>query len=211
MKDVYTDIKKLNGVFEAKGEKNFTFLHVSGCHNAKYDEHWNKTTLNNKDVLVSAKNSMELVSLYLRGIKSISEELYRNSTIIILGDHGKVLDPIKDFSASMMAALFVKPAGESGTPLRISSAPVAHENVWATIFESEGIDYDKNAFAPSVFEVERSFHETGEYPERKFIWTKRKIGMTSYDTVEYCITGPAKDFSSWRVHARNHYDNTLFH
>ncbi len=211
MKDVYKDIlRRLKVGFEAKGEKNFTFLHISGCHNAKYDENWEKSG-HKKDVLVSAKNSMELISSYLNGIKAISEDLYRDSTIIIMGDHGKVLHPLKDFSAPMMTAFFVKPSGEAGTELRISDAPVAQENLWATIFESEGIDYDSTAFAPSVFTVEQNFLESGDYPERKFIWTARKVGMASYDTVEYKITGPARDFSSWHVDARNHYDNTLFH
>ena len=208
-KKLYEDIKSLGGVFETKGEKNFTFIHFNGCHDSLYDENFG--TSGKRNPLVSAKNSMKLIALYLDGIKSISPELYRDSTIIIMGDHGKVEDRMKDFTSPMLAAIFVKPSGESGTPLKISDAPVAQENLWATIFESEGIDdYDRSAFAPSIFEIEREFDENGTYPERKFIWTKRRVGMTTYSTVEYKIVGPARDFSNWTVTERNHYDHPLF-
>lgn len=207
-KKLYNDIQSLNGRFETIGEKNFTFIHFNGCHDSLYDENWGKSGKRNP--IVSAKNSMKLISLYLDSIKAVSEDLYRDSTIIIMGDHGKVIDPMKDFTAPMMAAIFVKPAGSAGTELRISDAPVAQENLWATIFESEGIDFDRTAFAPSIFEIEREFDENRIYPERKFIWTKRKVGMTTYSTVEYKIIGSARDFSNWTVVDRNHYDHPLF-
>lgn len=213
LKSAYGYIVGQDGNFQTKGEKNFSFIHVSGCHEASYDINWKKRNGNKESqqaVLVSAKHSMDMISTYIKNMKAISEDLYRDSTIIIVGDHGKVKNRMKDLSEPMVTALFVKPAGVAGTPLKTSQAPVAHENLWATIFESEGLAYDTEFFAPSVFTIEEEFNATGAYHERTFHWTKRRPGMTSYDLVEYKINGRARDFKNWKVNARKHYDTTLF-
>ena len=213
LKSSYNYVKNQDGNFQAKGEKNFSFIHISGCHEASYDVNWNKRKGNKESqqaVLVSAKHSMDTISTYIKNMKSVSEELYKNSTIIILGDHGKVHDRMKDLTEPMVTALFVKPAGVAGTPMKTSDAPVSQANLWATIFESEGLAYNTEFFAPSVFTVEEQYVATGRVPERTFNWTKRKPGMTSYDLVEYKINGRARDFANWRVNARKHYNTTLF-
>lgn len=213
LKSVRDYINAQDGNFQTKGDKNFSFIHVSGCHDASYDKNWNKkkgSIETQSDVLISAMHSMNIIGTYIENLKSISEDLYKNSTIIILGDHGKVENRLKDFDDPMLTALFVKPAGVSGTPMQTSSAPVAQENLWATIFESEGLAYDTEFFAPSVFTVEEQFNLTGIYPERKVSWTKRIVGMTSYDLVEYKINGNARDFDNWEVYARKHYNHALF-
>lgn len=208
LKRNYQDVKKADGNFTADFEKNFSFIHVTGCHNAEYDVNWKKS--GKRDCVISAKNSMELVTLYLQNMKNISPELYRDSTIIILGDHGKVQNRTKKFKDAMLTALFVKPAGVDGRELTVSSAPVSHENLWATIFESEGVDYDATAFKPSVFYVEEEFARSHEYPERKFIWNKRKPDLASYDSIVYKINGEARDFGNWKIESSTYYNHPLF-
>lgn len=208
LKNAYLDVKKYDGAFKTKGEKNFTFIHVSGCHSADYDENWNATK--KTDVLVSAKNSMEMIKLYLDNMKKISPERYRKSTIVILGDHGKVENRTKKFKRAMLTALFVKPSNAAETELKISPAPVSHENLWATIFESEGISFDESKWKPSVFAVEKEFEKTGVYPERKFIWNKRRKNLACYDSIVYKINGKARDFKNWVIDSETFYDHPLF-
>lgn len=208
LKNAYDDLKAKDGSFQTKGEKNFSFIHVSGCHSADYDKNWKKTY--KKDFLVSAKNSLELIGLYIKNMKEISPDLYRDSTIIILGDHGKVENRTKKFKDSMVTALFVKPSGVSGTPLKTSNAPVSHENLWPTIFESEQIVYNQAEWKPSVFTVEKQFQETGVYPERKFIWNRRNSNLASYDSIVYKINGSAREFKNWSIGSVTFYDHPLF-
>ncbi|MBO5411701.1 MAG: hypothetical protein J6A38_01290 [Clostridia bacterium] len=211
LKDAYDDIKAFDGNFTATDGKSFSFIHVSGCHYAKHDTEWNKATgKEKKDIIASARNSMELVNTYLRNMKAISPELYRDSTIVILGDHGKVGDRLARFSEPMLTAMFVKPSGASNTPLKISSAPVSHENLWPTIFESEGLAYDKTAWKQSVFEIERAYNSTGASPERKFIWTKRRKNLDSYDAIVYKINGKARDFNNWTIESETYYGHPIF-
>ncbi|MBQ2701989.1 MAG: hypothetical protein IJF64_03270, partial [Clostridia bacterium] len=208
LRNAYYDLKARDGEFQTKGEKNFSFIHVSGCHSADYDKNWKKT--GKKDFLVSAKNSMELVGLYIQNMKAVSPDLYRDSTIVIMGDHGKVENRTKKFKKAMLTALFVKPSGVAGTPLKTSNAPVSHENLWATIFESEGISYSKESWKPSVFTVEKEFKATGVYPERKFIWNRRNSNLASYDSIVYKIKGDARDFDNWSIAETTFYDHPLF-
>lgn len=208
LRNAYEDLKEHDGNFKIKDEKHFSFIHVSGCHTADYDENWKKTS--KKDFVLSAKNSMELIGLYIKNMKKISPELYRDSTIVILGDHGKVEKRTQPFKRAMLTALFVKPAGAADTPLATSSAPVSHENLWATIFESEGIEYDTNVWKPSVFTVEKDFNATGVYPERKFIWNKRQPNLASYDCIVYKINGKAADFDNWKIESSTFYNHPLF-
>ena len=208
LRNAYYDLKARDGEFQTKGEKNFSFIHVSGCHSADYDKNWKKT--GKKDFLVSAKNSMELVGLYIQNMKAVSPDLYRDSTIVIMGDHGKVENRTKKFKKAMLTALFVKPSGVAGTPLKTSNAPVSHENLWATIFESEGISYSKESWKPSVFTVEKEFKATGVYPERKFIWNRRNSNLASYDSIVYKIKGNARDFDNWSIAETTFYDHPLF-
>ena len=208
LKHAYKDLKEHDGNFKTKDEKHFSFIHVSGCHTADYDKNWKKT--HKKDFVVSAKNSMELIGLYIKNMKAVSPDLYRDSTIVILGDHGKVENRTQKFKDAMLTALFVKPAGVAGTALTTSSAPVSHENLWATIFESEGIAYDRSNWKPSVFTVEQEFNATGKYPERKFIWNKRRPNMGSYDSIVYKINGKARDFKNWEIESSTFYNHPLF-
>ena len=123
---------------------------------------------------------------------------------------GYELTPMKDLSQPMVTALYVKPAGVYGAAMQTSNAPVAQENLWATIFESEGILDYSTELSPSVFTVAEKFAADGIYPTRQFSWTKRKPRMTSYDLVEYEVTGSARDFNSWSVISREHFDHPLF-
>lgn len=208
----YKQIKEKVGSFATDGEKNFTFIHISGCHTADYGIDWEKNhgIATTSDYVVSAKLSIDIVNMYLDNMKAISPKLYHDSTIIILGDHGRVKLRTAMFDESMLTALFVKPSGKSGGPLKISDAPVSHENLWATIFQSEGIEYERKLFGDSVFDIDKlSQKEKSEY-ERKFLWNKRRMDFDSYDCVEYKIVGEARDFSNWTVEKSTYYAHPLF-
>jgi hypothetical protein len=204
-------IKKKVGEFCVEGEKNFTFIHIAGCHTADYDANWKKNDgKSTNDFVDSAKISIDFVNLYLENMKAISPEVYHNSTIVILGDHGKVANRHMNFEDSMLTALFVKPSGVSGEALKYSSAPVSHENLWATVFQSEGIEYDRAVFGDSVFDVDALSPEAKSQYVRKFIWNKRKLDLNSYDCIEYKIVGEARDFGNWTKVNESYHDHPLF-
>jgi hypothetical protein len=208
MKKAYKQIRA-DGEFVTAGEKNFSFIHVSGCHTADYDANWKKQK-GKKDYIVSARNSIEMINFYLESMKAISPELYEESTIIILGDHGKVDNIFVPFKKAMVTALFVKPSGAAGTALKTSAAPVSHDNLWATIFESEGIEYSEEQWGKSVFDIERDYEAGRPCPARRFIWNRRNLDKMSYDSIVYEITGEARNFKNWKIVKKTYHPHPIF-
>ena len=197
--DVREEMLVFDNQFEGTSDKNFSFIHLSGCHTAGYDEEWDRTK--KQDFVVSARNSFDLINDYLRNLKTVSPDAYKNSTIVIMADHGKVdfKERHSDMDNSILAAAFIKPAGvaDEDQGYSISNAPVSSKNLWATIFQSEGLEYDREVFGDSFFDVEKNFKATGIYPERKFIWTKRNKNLTKYEAITYTIVGEARNFDNW--------------
>ena len=205
---VHKEILKSDGNFTTKGEKNFSFIHFSGCHAKEGNNAFEKT---DQSIKVSdAKKSMELVIDYLDNMKQVSPDIYRNSTIVIMADHGVVDARHEKLSKPMLSACFVKPAGVADSDLVISDAPVSVSNIWATIFQSEGLAYDRATLGDSFFEIEAAHKATGVYPIREFVWTRRNKSLTEYDSITYEITGKARDFANWSIAFTEHVDHPLF-
>ena len=208
-KTVHKEILKSDGNFTTKGEKNFSFIHFSGCHAKEGNNAFEKTDSSIK--VSDAKKSMELVVDYLENIKTVSPDIYRNSTIVIMADHGVVDARHEKLSKPMLSACFVKPAGVADTALAISDAPVSVSNIWATIFQSEGLVYDRAVLGASFFEIAEAYNTTGTYPVREFVWTRRNKSLTEYDSITYEIKGNARDFkNSWSIASTVHVDHPLF-
>ena len=187
MKHAYDEVRKVD--FTKNGNKNFTMLHFSGCHDLIYDENWNQASTSTIPIVL--KHSFSVIDEYIDEMKK--QGVYENSTIIITGDHGSPTDWYGHKQWSTMTALFVKPANVSGGALQTNTAQVSHENLWATIFKSEGIAFDESVFGQSVFDVDPSVNHT----RRHFNAMVEDDGGWVY--VPYEITGPGKDFSNWKI------------
>ena len=149
MKDVYDWMTEEDfTTFEDK--KNFSFIHINGCHmpNSYYEDFSLVLDENDKwDSNLAMRVSFQLVNYYIDQLKELG--LYEDATIIITGDHASAISDTKDLSGSRVTALMVKKKGESGTPMAVNSAPVEQGQLLATIFQSEGIT-PKNDYGTSI-------------------------------------------------------------
>jgi hypothetical protein len=125
---------------------NYQFIHFNGSHSpftmneyAQADE--------NSGLVQQTKGCFKIIYDYIDEMKRLG--LYEDATIIITADHG--------YFASVPATigLFFKPSGSAGTPLVQSHAPVTHDNLFAAVLESEGIEFcfEETGFAESFFDV----------------------------------------------------------
>lgn len=193
------DMKKLfdrvkNGVdARTDGKNNFSFIHVSGCHSVEYDENWNKPKKSQtKQFDISVKNSFKIINEYIKEMKKLG--IYKDATIIITGDHADPKFDYGEIDAPRLTAFFVKPSGvgDKKEGLKTSTAQVSHENLWGTIFKSEGISVE--GFAPSVFDVKE-----GENQTRTYYWDYHNHAYTKFWRCEYKITGSARNISNWTL------------
>ncbi len=189
MKDAYNEITKQD--FTSQGDKQFSFIHVSGCHSVPYDANWKTAKGKTKNnISVSLNNSFKIIDEYIAEMKKLG--VYDNSTIIITGDHGYADDNLKLLNKIKLTGLFVKPSTSSTAELKTSTAQVSHENLWGTIFASEGIDFDENLYGKSVFDVPEGVDQT-----RKYVWHRFTVTHTRFTENVYQIIGSGKNFSNW--------------
>lgn len=198
MKNVYD--KMCAADFDVSGEKKFSFIHVTGCHSVDYGEDFGEPTDDEKhDPAVSVRVSFKIIDRYLSEMKRLG--VYDDATIIITGDHAAAISDRKALDGPRLTALFVKRAGVGSGSLRFSSAQTSHEDLWATIFESEGLD-DADVPGVPVFDIPERENRT-----RRYVWHTYQKG--SLDEYVYDIGGPGGEWKSWRLVGYEHYDKTL--
>lgn len=177
-------------------KKNFTFIHIEGTHLPnEYDEDFNPLpNSNNYDVISAMTQSFKIVNLYLTQLKELG--LYEDATIIITGDHSNMAMEEYDPYFAYLTALLVKPSGTSEGALVTSTAPVCHDDLFATALKSEGLSTED--WGRSVFEIPEDEIRTRRY----FYQRVGNLTRTEYEQFEMEITGPAHDFNNWKVTKR---------
>ncbi len=190
-------------------EKNFSFIHLEGCHVPNpYNENFEPATTaeEQNSPTVSLKQSFRIINLYLLKLKELG--LYEDATIIISGDHASLRGSdtvmLNDESKSgpFLTALFVKPSGSAGTPMEVSTAPIAQEDVVPSILQSEGIESELD-FGRSVFEIGED-----EVRERRVVFHRRLGGND--EEVIFKIVGSGRDMNNWTVESRGKFVGDLY-
>ena len=198
MRNIY---EKVSGEdFTTTTENVFSFIHMSGCHAVEYDDDFKPTR--SKNVQIALRNSFKIINRYLKEMKRLG--VYDDATIIITGDHASPQSDYAKLRKSAMTALFVKPAGVGSGELKTSKSQVSHENLWGTIFGSEGINASINS--RSVFDVSET-----ENVNRKHVWQSFNRTYSEYTDWVYEVNGKGSNFNSWKikeekVHFKNLYE-----
>ncbi len=176
----------------ADENKDFTFLHLNGCHNPfTMDENGNR--VENGKSLPAIRGVFKMLFEYFDQLRE--KGLYEDATIIITGDHAASDSDKIDLIGEKVTALFVKPSGSSGTPIAYSSAPVSQANLLAEIVKSSGLETEHD--------YGLAFSDVPENAEldRKYCFEKTLEDGT-HQIVEYRVTGDANDFSCWEIAER---------
>lgn len=187
--------KNVDGAtFSQRGGKNFSFIHIDGCHSLAVNYmSSNVSSKQKKEITATVETSFKMVNEYINALKE--NGLYKDATIIITGDHPVTVQAKAAPKGAKLTALFFKKSGDAGTPLAQSDAPVAHENIWPTIMESENIVRENNGV--TLFEVP-------ENNVRKHVW--HTYFTNKCDEYIYSITGSGKNFDNWKLVEQNYYD-----
>mgnify|MGYP004654691121 FL=1 len=182
--------------FTKTNNKQFSFIHTEGAHNLEPD--YSSSAITIPSVANATKNSFRVINSYLQKLKEYG--LYKDSTIIITGDHGSAKNDLTPRTSPTLTALFVKPAGVDSGELKISKAQTSHADIWATIHKSEGITSRFNS-GKNVFDIGE-----GELRTRYYIWHTYS-GAT--DEYIYKICGEGKNFDNWHEERYTHYNKAL--
>lgn len=174
------------------GKKQFTFLHLNGCHNPyTIDEAGNR--VENGEALPAIRGVFGMIFSYFDQLKQLG--LYEDATIIITGDHASAVSDRRDVEGARVTALFVKRSGEGDTPLAYSSAPVCQGDLLSEIVDAEGL-VTAHPYGVAVSDVGEEDARIRKY------YFEKTLEDGTHQIVEYRVTGDANDFSNWEIVAR---------
>ena len=172
----YYESLATEGLTAVEDEGVFKYIHLLGPH-PPFNMDENIQYVEESDFVRQTKGSFKIVYEYISQMKALG--LYEDSIIIIMGDHGNYLGD--DLTRSARTALFVKPSGSAGTPLKISHAPVSPEQLHATIMES--LFGNTSGLGETFFDISEGDDEVREYA----------INLSRYK-----IVGDGRDFANWQ-------------
>ncbi|MBQ8426423.1 MAG: sulfatase-like hydrolase/transferase [Clostridia bacterium] len=197
-----TDMKKAfdtinsNGLTKTTSDKMFSFIHIDGCHDNVYDENCNKVKRGGS-TMNSLKSSFKIINKYLDEMKKLG--VYENSTIVITGDHASPEGNANKVGRPSLTALFFKRAGVSSGKIennRNNTAQVTHEDIWPTIFDSEGISH---TFGTNLF-------NTNNNRTREYFWHNYASPMVE---MTYSINGAGKVLDNWELISNKTYNKFI--
>ncbi len=198
------DMKKVWDVvstasFSNTNDKNFSFIHLEGCHSVIYDNNWDNVGLfGNRDIMISLKNSFKIINVYLQAMKDAG--VYKDATIVITGDHGTPDNDYASLKKPSRTALFFKPSNSGSHELKYSDAQVSHDNVWPAIFKSEGLAVP-DSMGKALTDINQN-----EQTTRYYYWHTYGVAFSEY---VYEIKGSAKDFENWQLVKTTHFDRFI--
>lgn len=184
-----------NAITVGDSEKKFAFIHYDGMHDVLQP-----SSLFIPSIL---SRNIGVVNSFIKALKE--NGLYKDSTIIITGDHSR---PVNDISGVLdgsgkgqprRTALFVKAAG-SDEGFAVSAAPTSHEDIWATIFRSENIGYEGSGVAVNLL-------SEGQSRERTYVW--HTYGTVPLKEYVYKINGKASVIENWKQLSEYSFNRSL--
>ena len=180
----------------SKGQ--FSFIHIFGCHTpVAHNLNWEEANDKEKnDTTMALKQSLTIIYEYIEQMKKLG--VYDDATIVITGDHPAALsdskligEASKSDNGTRVTSMLFKRSGDSGTALKTSSAQVSQDELWNTIYESEGLTKLKTG--DSFFDIPE-----GEDRVRRYFFERSVTGYND-ELVEYRITGTSRDRNNWKI------------
>lgn len=189
---------KENSVAPDSDQKTFSFIHLNFAH----DINKSATRLcpdyrGKPDLFSSIRGGFALLDMYFEQMKEAG--VYDDSTIIIIGDHGRPPAEIENgkndqLDGAVRTALFIKPKGAKREELKINKeAELSNAYFASSVLGAAGLPHED--FGPSYDEL----MSAKEYPPR-YLKVYRWHGIDSIDDIlKYEITGDSSDYSNWKI------------
>lgn len=193
----YYDYLKENGLTADSDKKTFSFIHLNGAHDPeeKLAALYSKSEPVNRYSTI--RGDFEILFYYFDQMKKLG--IYDNSTIIVLGDHGRApveieVDDKDGLESAITTALLVKPAGAQAAPMKLDrNSELSNDFFAASILEYAGIDHADYGYSYNDV-IENELH-----PDRYLqTFDFGGYGRVIYKAL-YKINGDARDFDNWEL------------
>lgn len=169
--------------------RTFNYIHMNCSHDPDYAlscmyEGFDRSK--EADVTSTTRGSLEAVITYLDMMKEAG--VYDNSTIIIMSDHGMLID-------HDVATLLIKPKNAERTELKYDiESELSTENFYASILEYAGLDHSEYGYSYNDI-IENRIHVDRYH--QNFVW--HGFGNNLDNETLYVIRGNARDDDCWEI------------
>ena len=189
--EIYDELCE-SGLTTQNKKNTCTFLHLRGCHSPfTIDENCNAVEKNSVSSTQQTTGCFKLIDEYLSEMKRLG--IYKDSTIIITGDHGALDSDSKEYGNENLTGLLVKMSGDAGTELKFSSAQVSQDNFLATIVKSAGLRTSTD-YGRAYDEVPEGETVTRTHYFQLYTGSERKD-----ENLTYTIHGKGTNFNNWSI------------
>lgn len=185
---------KNNGLNIESEAKTFTFVHLNCAHTVDSSISSIYRFTGASDVYSTIRGDLEIIFEYIRRMKELG--IFDNSTIIILGDHGRAPRELKGaqdaLDGAITSALLIKPARAAEERLKTDSdSELSTAFFSASILEYAGIDH--SGYGYSYNDIINSGISTERFLRS---YDFAGYGRMVYQAL-YKIVGNARDFENW--------------
>ncbi len=195
----YNDYIRSHPLNAESEKKVFNYTHLNGAHNrdARLVSLFDTEGTEQVERVETLRGDLEIVFYYMEQMKALG--VYDNSTIVILGDHGRPPVEIeaekeKYLKSPIMTSLLVKPKNADRVPLLTDSeAELTNDFFPASILDYAGIDHEKFGYSYNDV-ITQQLHPARYLQTYDFKGYGRLESKTLYK-----ITGNARDFKNWEV------------
>ena len=184
--DFYDAIKNTGVSVNEKYSSAFRFYHMYGSHpGATVNE--NAEYAADVTLTQALRGDLKIIKTYLSQLRELG--VYDNTTVIITADHGEYMGSLIQPQTCL---LLVKEAGaDSNAPIKTSTAPVSHEDLFATTISALGGSHQE--FGTPVGQIAENSNRTRYH-------YNTELGSDGKETVmkEYAVEGDARDLNNYR-------------
>jgi hypothetical protein len=182
----------------------FNFIHMN-CAHVDFDKsivaggyHYdalNDTIVDEGNYIDTTRGCFEILGTYFRKLKEAG--VYDNTTIILLGDHGRGLN--KDADAPVTTGLLIKPQGVRGALETDTSTELSNKYFGASILEAAGLPHED--YGLSYFDIIGGAPAPArQYYQYDSWWNARGSSESIKLSGTYEISGDASKWENWSWH-----------
>jgi hypothetical protein len=195
----YQDLQAAGGLsVSSEYSKAYRLYHLFGNHPG-YMWNQNMEITTGADQPDALRGSFRIVEMIVDEMKRLG--IYDKATIIVTADHGlsNLGGTTLEIQQTYCPLLMVKyPNQDDGKPMQINEAPVAHDDLFATIEDALNAKRSGTGSGKSLREF-----SPGDQRERMYYYTAFYDNKEGEIVLrEYKITGDAEDINNWHLTGR---------
>jgi len=182
-------------------KKMFFVYHMIGSHqqfdrestaNGYFFDDESGELVHGGNYIESTRACLIILNTYFDKMRELG--VYDNSTIVLIGDHGRLAER---GSEAFTTALLIKPGGASGALIAENGSELSHMYFSAGILDFAGLPHSDfgisyNDIIQGLPPLVRIKYDTGNW------WRERETTQQIHFNGFYEISGDANDFSNWK-------------